>query len=270
MPANPRSLRITDAYGRQLKVNDRLVRTALSSAWGFRNGDFDLAYEEWLPIAEQTVTRTQAANVRLTAAYLGAYATSERGRFTPPPRIDARPWVGSSQNERPFRDAYRDAVVDAKVAISEGKSVEDASNIGLKTALTMASLDAYAAARGPFSEYLPEIAVGYRRVTNGDSCAACLSLEDGTVLAGDTGFEIHPGCDCVGEPVVDDAPERVFRPTGTERFNEFSREAQDQAIGQKAAEAVRTGEVTLSDLRQTYPTEVGPDFIAQRPLSDAI
>ena len=270
MPANPQSLRITDAYGRQLKVNDRRVRNTLSAAWGFRAGDFDQAYEEWLPIAEQTVTATQAQNVRLTAAYLGAYASSERGRFTRPPRIDPGSWVGSSQNQRPFRDAYRDAVVDAKVAIGEGKTVEDASNIGLKTALTMASLDAYSAARGPFSEYLPEIAVGYRRVTNGDSCAACLSLEDGTVLAADTGFEIHPGCDCVGEPVVADAPDRVFRPTGTERFNEFSREAQDQAIGQKAAEAVRNGEATLSDLRATYPTEVGPDFITQRPISDVI
>ena len=272
MPANPRSLRITDLYGRRLKAVDRRVRDIAKARWGFAEGDFDAAYEAWLPVITTVVTEAQRENVRLTAGYLAAYITSETGRFTRPPRIDPGPWVGSSQNGRPFADAYRDSVVDAKVAISEGKTVEEASSIGLKTALTMVSLDTYQAARGPFHEVLPSISsvVGYRRVTNGETCAACLGLEDGTVIGSEDAFEIHPGCDCTGEPVVADLPETAIRPTGTEKFRELPREVQEESIGIRAAEAVRNGDVTLADLTQTYRTETGPDFITQRPLSDAI
>jgi hypothetical protein len=272
MPANPRSLRITDLYGRRLKAVEARVKNTARAAWGFQQGDFDAAYEQWLPLASIAVTEGQRENLRLTAGYLSAYLTSETGRFTRPPAIDPAPWVGSSQNGRPFRDAYRDTVVDAKVAISEGKTVEEASNIALKTALTMVSLDTYEAARGPFHEVLPSISavIGFRRVSNGETCAACLGLEDGTVLPSEDTFEIHPGCDCVGEPVIGDLPERVSRPTGTEKFRELPPEIQNESIGIKAAEAVRNGDVTLSELVQTYRTETGPDFITQRPLSDAI
>lgn len=58
------------------------------------------------------------------------------------------------------------------------------------------------------------------------------------------------------------------RPTGQEHFDSLTREEQDAALGPDVAEAVRKGEVQLSDLvqRERHPDGLG--FITQASAKD--
>lgn len=53
------------------------------------------------------------------------------------------------------------------------------------------------------------------------------------------------------------------RLTGDDYFASLSPEEQDAAVGKKAADALRAGEITLKDLVQTNRIKTEQDFITQ-------
>ena len=66
--------------------------------------------------------------------------------------------------------------------------------------------------------------------------------------------------------VVDDTPP-VTRPTGIELFNAKTEEEQDAMVGPEAAEKLRAGEITLTDLAgESHLDSEADDFITQKPL----
>ena len=66
--------------------------------------------------------------------------------------------------------------------------------------------------------------------------------------------------------VVDDTPP-VRRPTGAEIFHSKTREEQDAMLGPEAAEKLRAGEITLTDLAgESRLDSEADDFITQKPL----
>lgn len=62
---------------------------------------------------------------------------------------------------------------------------------------------------------------------------------------------------------------RAERPTGQEMFEAKSRQEQDEMLGPEAAELVRSGQITLEDLKGISQNESIPNFLTQRPVSDA-
>lgn len=269
MPRSPRSLRITDLYALRLKAVAKRVEDLMSSRWNLEPDDFDGSYNSWRDVAVQAVTEAQRQNVRLTQGYLAAFIASETGARITPPSVDTKKYVGKSRDGRDLREAWDSPVIKAKVAIREGKSTDEASDIAKAAAISLVGLDTYYGARGPMAEQMNLMVqiTGYRRVTVGATCGACMGAATGAVLPAGTDFHIHPSCDCVSEPVVRNVPDTAKRKTGTEIYNELSPAEQAARVGDEAADAIRKGEITLPDLVGTSPMKTEPDFITQAPLA---
>lgn len=272
MPANRRSLQLTDRFSRQLAATSRRVVARASSSWFLAPDDFDGSYQEWLSAVVPVVAQAQRQNVRLGQAYLSAFLLSEKGSRVRLPRVDTNGFVGRSRDGRPLAEAWGSPPIKAKVAVGDGRSVEEASMVAKDAALKNVSTDTYHAARGVVAAVMGGLSdvSGYVRVAGGNACGACLGAADGTVFSSDEVFLIHANCDCVAEPVVEGVPDRVRRDSGQEIFNRLSPAEQNARLGNETAEAVRSGLVTVGDLVGHSPMKSEADWLSQRPLSEAV
>lgn len=272
MPASARSLRLTDLYAQRLKAVAAQVEQQVASRWNLEPDDFDGSYRSWREVAVQVVSQAQRQNVRLTQGYLAAFIASETGRRTAAPVVSPDLFVGRSRDGRDLREAWDSPVIKAKVAVRDGSSPEEASDVARAAALALVGLDTYAAARGSMAEAFQStpIVVGYRRVTVGATCGACMGAATGAILPKNSDFHVHPGCDCVAEPALRNVPDLARRKTGTEIYNDLSPTEQAARVGEEAAELIRTGEITLGDLVGSSPMKTEPDFITQKPLADLL
>lgn len=271
MPSQERSLAITAAYGRRLKAIERRVKAIARSNWNLGLGDFDRPYASWYRVTIAAVKEAQRQNVNLTAAYIAAFLSSETGRLVRPPRVNTSDYVGRTGDNRTLEEAFESPLIQTKKAIAKGLAPEAAAGVGLSMALGMVNLDTYAAARFSFSDTLSGQAVGYRRVLNGSkNCAACIALANNEVLPITQEFYRHPGCDCTQMPTYSNLADDFLFPTGEEVFNSSSRATQDASIGSEAAALVRGGDLSISALVGTSRNVASPDYVVQRPVSDAI
>ena len=270
MPANRQSLAITNAYGQRLKAVEARILAQNRRAWNL-TGNFDAEYAEWFAVMAPAVAAAQALNVRLTSAYLGAFRTSETRRRTPPPNIDPTPYVGRTRDGRTFEEGWTSPVIKTKVAMGEGKTIADASRIGLEASANIIRMDTYAAAREAMASQIRrnEGIIGYRRVSQGETtCGGCLAAEDGEVLSETEDFAAHPGCDCVAEPVYGDVDDLFNHPTGAERFSRLSAQEKIEAVGLDAAQLLSTDDIQLYELAGRFRTATGQDFLVERPVKD--
>ena len=271
MPANRRSLVITNAYGRRLKVIESRVVEQSRRTWQV-TGDFDGDYAAWFSVMAPAVAAAQALNLRLTSAYLGAFQSSETGRVVKPPAIPTEPYVGRTRDGRTFEEGWTSPPIKSKVAMAEGRTIQEAADIGLDAASNLIRLDTYAAARNAMADQIKasDGIIGYRRVSQGETtCGGCLAAEDGDVLSDSEDFATHAGCDCVAEPVYGDVDDLFKHPTGAERYSRLSTEEKIEAVGLEAAQLLDSDQIALRDLAGKSPTALGDDFLTQRPL-DAI
>lgn len=104
---------------------------------------------------------------------------------------------------------------------------------------------------------------GFQRSVSG-TCAACEALQG----QGGPHFEVHPGCECSPQPIVRGVPNRFPLPTAAQLFASKTKEQQDEAIGQEAADLIRDGKADLKDFVGHSQQETQPDFLTQRPVSD--
>ena len=261
------SLALTSRYSRQLERTAARVQRLAEARWNLAPEDFDGSYSRWLDVVVPAVTQAQKQNQRLTTAYLTAYITSETGVRARLKTVGSV--AGKNEDGRDLREAWDVPPIRAKQALMEGKELPVAMDIARASAMGLIGLGVYAGARVPMAEMLDatEETVGYTRVTGGNPCAACMGAADGTVFATDEVFEVHPGCDCTAEAVIDGIEDRVTRPTGQEVFDGLTEAEQNDRIGEAAADAVRGG-TPLKDFIGHVDTNVGANWIIQRPLKD--
>lgn len=270
MAANRRSLQITKVYGRRLRQVERRILAANERAWNLR-GDFDADYAEWFAVMAPAVAAAQALGVRLTAAYLGAFRSSETRTVTRPPDIDPAEFVGRTRDGRTFEEGWTSPLIKSKVAMGEGKTIAEASKIGLDASASLIRLDTYAAAREAMAKQIRDNdgIIGYKRVEGDEpTCGGCLAAIDNDVLLPDEDFATHAGCDCVAEPVYGDVDDLFNHPSGAESYSRMSTAEKIESVGLDAAQLLSTDDITLYDLAGRFRTELGQDFLIQRPLSD--
>lgn len=272
MARSRRSLQITDRFSSRLKATSARVLTIAGSRWRLAPDDFDGSYALWLDAVVPVVAQAQRQNLRLAQGYVAAFLLSETGRRVRLPSVDAGLFVGRSRDGRDLREAWGSPPIKAKVAIGDGKSVREASAIAKSAALDQVDVDTYHAARGVSAALISSVTdiEGYTRVTGGDACGACLGAADGTVFSSDEVFPFHANCDCVAEPVVVGVEDRVRRVSGQQIFEKLSLAEQNARLGDEAAEAVRSGLVTVGDLVGRSPMKTEPDWLTQKPLSEAL
>lgn len=202
MPANRRSLAITDSYRRHLSALVRGADRMARVQW--RKLDWANLDRSFLPIhltVLANVRQAQLEAVRLTSGYLGAYLSSELGEHVDPPTLKAADYVGRSVTDRDLASSLNSPLIKVKVANKSG--MPDPMGLGLRTMIAVVDVNVKHAARQSLQDAMEtdERIVGWKRAVSG-TCAACDGMADGSTLPAGTPLEIHPNCECVSEAVV--------------------------------------------------------------------
>lgn len=266
MPANARSLVITDRYRERLRLMQRSAAQNARAQWQqVTLDDLDATTERWAGSVALLIEETQRGSVNLTAAYIAAYVGSELGRAQLIPTITQQ--VGIAEDGRPLVQALDVAKIGTRVALKAGHdsttSLDHGLGRGVRLAIAALAFAPRAALVNGMKEH--ERVVGWRRVTFG-GCGACLAAATGAIHATDELLEVHDNCQCTMEPVVRDVPDRERRPTGEAMFAALSPAEQDRRLGPKTAEMIRSGQASFADLITHSPMATVPDQITQAPL----
>lgn len=236
-------------------------------------GNFDADYAVWLEAVVPAVAAAQALMVRLTAAYLGAFESSERGRVVRPPQLEPQQYVGRDRNGVPIQESWVSPPIKAKIAMSEGKTIPEASIIGYETSANLIRLDSYASARNAMRDHMQqsEVIIGYRRVEGDEpTCGGCLAAIDNDVLSATEDFATHPGCDCVAEPVYGDVDDLFQHPSGQEIYSRMSAQEKIEAVGLEASQLIDNDTIQLAELLEIPGRQAQKTFLEQAPVKDLI
>lgn len=277
MPANQRSVVITDAYRRQLLTVRERTAGMLADRWRMIDwGDLDGSFRRWLPQAAAVLQSGQAVAAGLAAPYLSAFMSSELDETTTTPAVDAPSIAGTTRDGRPIIASLAGAMVATKMAILHRRPQPEALRAGLQQVVRSGRYEVADAGRRALGEAMAteERVVGWRRVAHLRACGACLADASGRVHPPESALRIHSACSCSQEPVVRDVAERVRRPTGRETFDAMSIEEQDRLFagrgGAAKAELVRSGAVSFEALITTETSHASGLFITETPLRQLV
>lgn len=272
MPPNAEAAAITDAYRRRVIR----VRDALSSSVARQLESIDLdqpsrrlrqSFEAWQEQATASARGVQREIIATSGAYLTGYleAADQTARWQGPDDPDSH--VGRDLRDRPLADTMRSPWVAVLYQLSRGAGRSSATSTGV----SFAARTARGAVMGASQRVLAEgmnaepVVEGYRRVTAGTPCLACMALTDGVAPAG-TSMELHDNCRCTPEAVLRGVPERVRRPTGSERLEQMSDDELSRLVagrgGAEKAAAIRRRGLDATVQRRADGT------IAETPLAD--
>jgi hypothetical protein len=268
MPANPRSLAITNAYRARLTDLAEQVDRAVRRGWtSVTVDDLADAHARWAASVASVATVMQQTGVRLTAGYVWAFVASETGERPPFPAIQDTT-SGLAEDGRSLREALQSPLIGVRAALKDGKPPEAALSTGLDRGLFIAGGATDWASRSTLSDLMTshDQIVGWRRVSGG-GCGACMAAATGAIHRDDEALEVHANCQCTTEPVVKGVPDRVAHPTGPEIFASLPKSEQDARLGPEAAELLRTDQISFKDLIARSPMAAQADQITQAPVS---
>lgn len=254
MPATEAAARLTDGYRSRLLTLRRGILVALVAAWALEENALDATFGLWLGRAVMLLGGAQADAVRLSDAYSASYVSAETGEAVRPVGLDPADYAGSTVDGRPLAALLAGALIAVKADLGAGKSFNDAAAAGRARGLRNASYELDAAGDAALTDALdaqPRIR-GWRRVTSGRPCGACLASADGKLRSPRAALLRHPHCRCTKEPAVDGAAERIRRPTGAQIFERLSPREQNALFagrgGAAKADAIRSGRASIEDL----------------------
>ena len=271
MPARRRSLALTDGYRARNAQLARLAAAQTAGMWraAVSREDLDGTYPAVQAAAASRVAAIQAAAAATAAGYLAAFVSSETAAR---PALPAQPMLaGRDEFGRSLEEALLPPAMTVKVALAQRQPPERALRAGQARAERIASTAAGWAARQALSDLMAaaDEVIGWRRVTSGDACGACLGAATGAIRADDEIPEAHASCQCVAEPVIRGVRETVLRPTGDEMFHALPPDAQDALFhgrgGAMKAQLVRDG-MPLERMVVRQPMELGGTVITEAPL----
>lgn len=268
MAANRLSLALTAAYREGINQAQATIAAQARVAWRRiprDQPDLDLEHGAWLDQVLPAAIAAQRRVAELSSGYLTAFLTSELDASAAGSELDLADYLGLARGGRALDAGLQSPLIGVKTALKRGDQLARALELGERRALRILWLAVDDAARSSLRDamLLEDRVSGYRRAVRG-TCGACLGAAARTYASG-TRFPVHPGCQCVSEPVVDGVRDRFPRPTGAALFAAMSRDEQDDALGPQAAELVRNDEISLEDLVGTSPQETADDFITQAP-----
>jgi hypothetical protein len=261
MPQSRRSLAITDAYRERLLATRQRLERLTAQRWPTIRDDFQV----WVDSMAPATAQAQREAVRATQGYLAAFLTSELGRRQRPPQIAADNYTGRARDGRPLSESLASPLIGVKAALKDGEDPSRALADGLVKAQRMVGVDFDNAHRTALLEAIDtdERFDGWQRALRG-TCGACAAVAVG--VGRGLSFEVHPGCQCVSEPVVAGVSNAFPRPTGLEIFAAKSEDEQNEMLGPEAASRVRSGEMALADLAGHSHLETQDDFLTQAPI----
>lgn len=188
---------------------DAAVRISWLGLGSWRDADVERWANRVIPIAHGAQTRTAA----LQAAYHAAVASAALGETVAPVPVAPGDVTTTALRGVDTSDVYRRPAVATWTALSDGKPLASAVDVGLRRALSIVSTDQQLAKTRTSHRVLSssDRVVGYSRVLTGsESCGLCAVASTQRYHRGDL-MPIHPGCDCgIAEIYGDRDPGQVI------------------------------------------------------------
>ena len=234
-----------DNYRTLLAAQSRAVRAG-RRAWKQVSTDYiSQSWTEQVGTLLQTVTTQQT--VAAASSILSASMTiAEQGSWSAPSAFaDPSAFSGFAADGRDLDGLLYSPATRAKKLIGGGMSVSNAMDRAgswLSTLLTTTVADAARQAQGVTTA--TRAGTGYVRMTTPPSCKDCIILA-GKFFRWNTGFQRHPGCDCVHVPTqvtsTAEAYANGLMDDPYELFGRLSDEEQEKLFGAANARAIRDG-----------------------------
>lgn len=197
----PRAAR--DFYALQQRVNIAAQRDVVRH-WRKLQPDasWSAQWRRLAPFIVATVTAAQREMAQRSVPYAQAVAASAGLQGAMAGQLVPEALVGIASDGRPLDSLLYRAVVKAGEAYNDGAKPRVALAIGgewLRLATQIQVADTARVATGVQVAAQPD-ATGYVRLLNPPCCQRCAILA-GRVYRWSTGFDRHPGCDCIMVPV---------------------------------------------------------------------
>lgn len=194
---------LLDAYNR---LSSRIVRGTgqrlagvFSNLGSWRDDDFD----RFFALATNTLSGASMQAARLQVAFYQQMAELQGEKFIAPQLRPTDFTTEALRNGAQAAEVYRRPFVNLYTALSEGKAMTEAIQMGANRISSIASTDVQLARRnaGFGSRARNDRIVGYARtLTGAENCALCYVASTQRYTRGEL-MPIHPGCDCGEMPI---------------------------------------------------------------------
>ncbi|WP_020141141.1 hypothetical protein [Streptomyces sp. 351MFTsu5.1] len=242
-----------DQYRRQQLIV-RAAANRVQAVWRQINrADISASWEQLSPLLVAAVTTAQTEAAKLADPYLDDVIAAEGAESAAAGRVVPGSLAGIASDGRPLLSLLYQPVVDWKVRMLAGQSMEDAFRSSLASALRITATQVADAGRGATGVAMASRRTiqGYVRVVQPPACSRCVILA-GKEFGWNKGFQRHPRCDCIHLPTTliarnqnrgrrdDDLGGAGFI-NPRSYFNGLSRAEQDRVFGEAGARAIREG-----------------------------
>lgn len=192
-------------YNAQTQQLRNTLAVFIARLWASLGTDWRKANEDrFVAQAVPASQGAQRAMSAMTAAYLARLVAAMAGT---PPRIPAVPQTavtGQALRGVDPAEVYRRPLEQARYALSQDKSPDEAAAFGARRAQSIAMTDLQLAKTHTARQVMHSDGrvVGYRRVLTGaENCGLCVPASSLRYHVKDL-MPIHPGCDCSCSPVI--------------------------------------------------------------------
>lgn len=251
-------------YARQQAIARRAAARVRQLWRQIDRGDISGSWQELAPYLIDAVSEAQARAAALADPYLDAVLAAEGADAASAGRVVPGALAGIASDGRPLLSLLYQPVIDWKVRMLAGQSMEDAFRGSLASALRITGTQVADAGRGATGAAMAgrRTIQGYVRVVQPPACGRCVILA-GKEFGWNKGFQRHPRCDCIHLPTTLIARNQGrgrgrigsdrFTPTtrpgsGTPGFidprayfNSLSLAEQNRVFGEAGARAIRQG-----------------------------
>ncbi|MET8765854.1 hypothetical protein [Streptomyces sp. NPDC004658] len=202
------------------------------------------SWQQLAPLLVAAVTDAQRQAAALADPYVAAVVEAEDADPTSAGRVRPGAFAGIASDGRPLLSLLYQPVIDWKVRMLAGQSVDEAFRGSLASALRITATQVADAGRGATGAAMAgrRTIQGYVRVVQPPACARCIILA-GKEYGWNRGFQRHPRCDCIHLPttlVARNQHRRGFIDPD-DYFRGLSRAEQDRVFGEAGARAIREG-----------------------------
>jgi hypothetical protein len=190
----------TDFYAKQQRVGTTAANE-VRRAWRRMGDDFDASWRRVRPVALSVIAEAQSQMTLAAADYVPRVLDEVGIRDRPEGTFRPSSLVGMASDGRRLDTLTYSGVTEAKTAIRNGATTQQALDAGGKWLDLMTKLQVADAARqavGVMTASRKNLG-GTVRVLNPPSCQRCAILA-GRFYRWSKGFDRHPRCDCVNMP----------------------------------------------------------------------
>ena len=244
------------AFGqyRRQQVIARRAANKVQTVWRQINrADISGSWQQLSPLLVAAVVEAQTEAARLADPYLDDVLAAEDADPASAGRVNPGALAGVASDGRPLVSLLYQPIIDWKVRMLQGQSMQDAFRSSLASALRITTTQVADAGRGATGVAMASRRTiqGYVRVVNPPACSRCIILA-GKEYGWNKGFQRHPRCDCIHLPTTliarnqrrgrgsDDLGGAGFI-NPRSYFDGLSRAEQDRVFGEAGARAIREG-----------------------------